>query len=76
MNYDADKVAETVLALLYLTLHDDNRAWKTFQWEALDRLYDKGLIENPKNKNKSVVLTEAGVNRSKELFESLFQTKA
>jgi hypothetical protein len=35
------------LALLYLGLHDDHRAWKSFDWDALDRLHDKGLISNP-----------------------------
>ena len=28
MKYDENKIDELVLALLYLTLHDGNRAWK------------------------------------------------
>jgi hypothetical protein len=28
MDYDKDKVDEMVLALLFLTLHGDGRAWK------------------------------------------------
>ena len=43
-------------------LHDGDRAWKGFDWEAMKRLHDKGLIENPVNRNKSVMLTEAGGN--------------
>lgn len=35
-DYDADKVDEMVLALMYLTLHDYYRAWKGFDWEVLD----------------------------------------
>ncbi|EIM30932.1 hypothetical protein U0023_27905 (plasmid) [Microvirga lotononidis] len=30
MEIDHDKIDETVLALLWLTLHDDYRAWKGF----------------------------------------------
>ncbi len=55
---DTDKIDEMVLALLYLTLHEDRRAWKSFDWDALNRLFEKGLIENPRNKNKSVVFTD------------------
>jgi hypothetical protein len=46
-----------MLALLYLTLHDDVRAWKGFGWDAMDRLHRKGLIHDPVGKAKSVVLT-------------------
>ena len=38
MNYDADKIDEAVLAPAYLTLHDDARVWKSFDWDALNRL--------------------------------------
>jgi hypothetical protein len=37
MDYDPDKVDQAVLALLYLTLHDGRRAWKTFDWDAMNR---------------------------------------
>src|SRR5690348_18289846 len=46
MDIDTDKTDEAVLALLYLTLHDGVRAWKGHDWDALDRLYRKGMIEN------------------------------
>jgi Domain of unknown function (DUF6429) len=61
-----------VLALLYLTLHDHDRAWKGFDWEALNRLHDKGMIHDPVGKVKSVIFTEDGLRRSKELFETMF----
>jgi hypothetical protein len=39
MEIDEDKVDDAVLALLRLTLHDGQRAWKGFDWDALDRLH-------------------------------------
>ncbi len=69
---DADKIDECVLALLQLTLHDGSRAWKGFDFDVLDRLHEKGYILDYRNKTKSVVLTEKGLERSKMLFEELF----
>ena len=73
MDIDTDKIDEAVLALLYLTLHDGVRAWKGHDWDALDRLYRKGMIENPVGKAKSVVLTEEGLGKSERLFRNLFE---
>ena len=75
MDYDQDKVDEAVLALLYLTMfenHGITRAWKNHDWDALDRLHQKGGIHDTKSKAKSVVVTEAGRIRAKELFEKFF----
>ena len=72
MEIDTDKIDEAVLALLYLTLHDGFRAWKGFDWDAMDRLYRKGLIHDPVGKTKSVVLTEEGLAESERLFTKLF----
>jgi Domain of unknown function (DUF6429) len=71
-NYDYNKIDEVVLALLQLTLHDSDRAWKGFDWDTLDRLYEKGWIENPRSKEKSVVLTEEGLANSARLFQHYF----
>lgn len=60
MDYDHDKIDEAVLALAYLTLHDGARVWKSFDWDALGRLHEKGYISDPVSKAKSVVLTEEG----------------
>ena len=76
MDYDEEKVEDAVLALMYLTIHDRVRAWKGFDWDALNRLHEKGFIADPKNKAKSVVLTEEGLARSEELFERLFSKRA
>ena len=78
MEIDKDKIDETVLALLYLTTFDDKysvRAWKGHDWDSLDRLYEKGLISNPKSKAKSVVMSEEGVKLSEELFRKMFEKK-
>jgi hypothetical protein len=72
MDYDPDRVDEAVLALLYLTLHQDGRAWKSFDWDALNRLHEKGLIGNPVSKAKSVVVTEEGEAEARRLFQKLF----
>ncbi len=72
MDYDKEKVDEAVLALLYLTLHGDDRAWKSFDWDAMNRLHEKGYIFNPVGKAKSVVLTEEGLKASEQLFHKLF----
>ena len=72
MEVDADKIDDAVLALLQLTLHSERRAWKMFDWDVMDRLYRKGMIDNPANKAKSVVLTDDGLKRSEALFRELF----
>src|SRR5438552_4194522 len=58
MDIDKNKIDQAVLALLHLGLHEDFRAWKGFDWDALDRLHEKGFIGNPKGKGKSVVFSE------------------
>jgi hypothetical protein len=75
MDIDYTKVDDYTLALLYLVSSKDKfgtRAWKSFDWETMNRLHEKGYISNPKSKSKSVVLTEEGHSRAKELFEKLF----
>ena len=78
MKYDEEKVDEMVLALLYLTtFHDDYgaRAWKSMDWDAMDRLYEKGYIDDPKSKAKSVIVTAEGQRLSEELFTKHFGIK-
>ena len=72
MEIEEDKIDDAVLGLLWLTLHDERRAWKGMDWSALDRLYRKDLIHDPVNRAKSVVLTDEGLQRSKALFQRLF----
>jgi hypothetical protein len=77
MDYDKDKVDEYTLALLYLGTHDwkkgyGGRVWKGFDWEAMNRLHEKGYISNPVGKAKSVMMTEESLQKAKELFEKFF----
>lgn len=72
MEIDRDRIDDAVLGLMWLTLHDEWRAWKGFDWGSLARLHEKGLIADPVNKAKSVVLTDEGLKRSEELFQALF----
>lgn len=73
--YDQQKVADTVLALLHLNSFSDGygeRAWKSFDWDALDRLHEQGMISDPKSKAKSVMLTDEGAERARALFVEMF----
>ena len=59
MEINTDKIDDAVLGLLWLTLHDGRRAWKGFDWGALKLLHEKGLMADPANKAKSVILTDS-----------------
>ncbi len=73
MALHTDKIDDTALALLYLTLHNGYRAWKGFDWGVLGRLHEKGMIDDPVGKGKSIAFTEEGLERAKALFEEMFQ---
>lgn len=75
MQLDTDRIDEAVLALLYLGLHEGDRAWKSFDWDAMGRLHEKGLISDPVGKAKSVVFTEEGLREAERLLCSLFRKK-
>ena len=79
MNYNHDKVDDMVLALLCLTITEEDewgaRTWKSHDWDVMDRLHERGYISDPKSKAKSVVVTATGVQRSRELFEKHFGKK-
>ncbi len=74
MNLNTDRIDDAVLPLLLLGLHDENRVWKSFDWEAMGRLHAKGLISDPVGKAKSVALSEEGLNQAQALLQSLFGT--
>jgi hypothetical protein len=69
---DHDRIDQAVLALLCLGLHDGQRVWKSFDWNAMDRLHAKGMISDPVGRAKSVVLTDAGLAAGKRLLVELF----
>lgn len=41
MDINTEAVDEAVLALLYLNLCNQSRAWKSFDWAAMNRLHEK-----------------------------------
>lgn len=61
-----------VLAVLWLSLHDECRAWKTIAWDVMDRVHQKGFISDPAMRAKSVVLTEEGLSRAESLARKMF----
>jgi hypothetical protein len=75
MEYDPDQVDEMVLALLWLTSAGNRRAWKSYDWDGLERLHSKGYISDPRSRAKSVVFSEEGERRAQELFERHFVRK-
>ncbi len=75
MDYNQDKVDEIILALLHLTtfrVEHGFRAWKSLDWKTMERLFERGLVSDPKSKAKSVALSEEGRQLSKDLFEKHF----
>ncbi len=72
MDLDEERIDDAVLALLLLGLHDGQRAWKSSDWAAMNRLHAKGLIDDPVSKAKSVMLTDEGLARAQALQQTLF----
>jgi hypothetical protein len=76
VEYYAEKVDEVTMALLYLTVHEEDRfgalAWKELDWDTLNRLHAKDLIGDPKSKARSVTPSPEAVERSQELFMKYF----
>ena len=48
------------------------RAWKGLDWDVTDLLFEKGWIDDPKNKSKSVSLTDKGTELSEKYFSKYF----
>jgi len=76
MTLDEGNIDQALLALLYLGLHYDARAWKGFDWEAMNRLHEKGFIADPRGKARSVVFTEAGLDQAKHLLKQSFSSES
>ena len=72
MNIDTEKLDTAALAILSLTLHDGRRVWKSVDWQITDRLHEKGLIENPAGKAKSLVLTDEGLAAARAALQTMF----
>ena len=79
LEIDKDKIDDAILALVRLTLHSDSglpkdmaRAGKSYDWNAHNRLFEKGFIDGPVNTANSVILTPEGLRRCEELFSKMF----
>ncbi|WP_460108844.1 DUF6429 family protein [Pseudomonas sp. S3_H04] len=72
MEYDDKLMEDAVLALLAALSSDDGNAWKGFDFEIMNRLHEQGFISNPVNRNKSVWLTEEGLERGRLIAERMF----
>jgi hypothetical protein len=75
MEYDRDKVDALILALLWLTSFKNADGTSLEGPKTMDRLYSKGYLSDPKNKTKSIVLSEEGEKRSRDLFAKHFSLK-
>ena len=75
MKLNTDRIDEAVLALLHLGLHDGTRIWKSFDWDAMARLHEKGYITDPVGKAKTVTFTEEGLRESERLLKAVFGEK-
>jgi hypothetical protein len=72
MSYDENRIAEAVLALLAAYSFESGRSWKGYDFGVLDRVHEQGLLDDPKGRAKSVVLTPEGLERGLTLAQRLF----
>ena len=75
MTHDEKKIEAAVLALLYYGSFErpgSRCAWKTYDWGITERLFEQGLICDPRGNSKSLVFTPEGEARAKAAFEALF----
>jgi hypothetical protein len=75
MEYDNQLIDDAVLALLAAFSSDNGHAWKGFDFEITNRLHEHGFIFDPVNKNKSIWLTEQGLERGRRIADQLFGAK-
>jgi len=75
MRFDDTKIDEAALAVLSLAAFEERgitRAWKSIDWDVMNRLYERGLIGDPRNKAKSVIFTDEGIVAARAAAEKLF----
>jgi hypothetical protein len=71
MDLDTAKIDDAVLALLMLGA-SGKRAWKGFDAEVMNRLYERGFIGKPVARSLSIEFTDEGLARAKRLCAQLF----
>jgi hypothetical protein len=72
LKLNEERIDDTVLALLYLNLYHCAVVWKAFDWDAMNRLHEKGLISDLVRKAKSVRFSEEGEKQARKIFERRF----
>ena len=70
--YDEKLIEDAVLALLATFSSDSGNTWKGFDFEVMNRLHEHGFISDPVNRNKSIWLTEEGLERGRQIADQLF----
>ncbi len=73
--YDKEKIEFAILAIFGALEFENGRVWKNYRFEILDSLHEKGLIDNPSGKSKSIYLTNKGYSKAKTLAEEFFGEK-
>ena len=76
MPFNEEGARDLVLALMHLTLHDECRAWKSYDWDVMNALCERGFISNPRSRAKSVSLTAEGLARSREMYAKYLEESA
>lgn len=69
MEIDEDKIDDAVLALLWLTPHNERCAWKSFDWDVTSSASEEA---DCRPCEQDEVLADEGLQRSEELFRALF----
>lgn len=72
---DTDRIDDATLALLCLGLRDGQRAWQSFDWNAMARLHEQGPISDPVGRTKSVAFTDEGLAKARSLLRESFAKK-
>jgi hypothetical protein len=67
-----ERILEGALAIISLSLHEEDRVWKGFDWDILDDMHKKGWISDPVTKTKSVCLSDEGAKLAQEYLENYF----
>ena len=78
MKCDTKKIDEATLALLYLVSWKEGlgvRAWKSFDWDTMNRLHEKGWISDPKSKNEIGGVDRKRLSRITRAFPAVLRSR-
>jgi Domain of unknown function (DUF6429) len=53
-------------------LHEGRRAWTSCDWDAMSRLHAQGVMHDPVNQSKAVVLTDEGLREAQRICRDQF----